>query len=182
MAGRHPNDRGSRSDVSPVPRYRSQSGPFLLSAGFRPFFLAAALWAALAVPLWLAAFTGEAALPTLLLPNVWHVHEMVFGFAAATVAGFLLTAIPNWTGRMPLQGGPLAGLVLLWAAGRIAVLASATIGAAAAAALDLPFPLVFLAVVAREILAGRNWRNLPMIAALSLLFVGNLLVHLESLG
>jgi uncharacterized protein involved in response to NO len=182
MAGRHPNDRGSRSDVSPVPRYRSQSGPFLLSAGFRPFFLAAALWAALAVPLWLAAFTGEAALPTRLLPSVWHVHEMVFGFAAATVAGFLLTAIPNWTGRLPLQGVPLAILVLLWAAGRIAVLASATTGAAVAAALDLAFPLAFLAVVAREVLAGRNWRNLPMIAALGLLLAGNLLVHLDGLG
>jgi uncharacterized protein involved in response to NO len=171
-----------QDEVSPIPRYRAQTGPALLSAGFRPFFLVAAVWAALAVPLWLAAFVGGAELSTLLLPNVWHVHEMVFGFAAATVAGFLLTAIPNWTGRMPLQGGPLAGLVLLWAAGRIAVLASATIGAAAAAALDLAFPLAFLAVVAREILAGRNWRNLPMIVALTLLLAGNLLVHLDSLG
>jgi uncharacterized protein involved in response to NO len=168
--------------MSPIPRYRPQSGPDLLSAGFRPFFLLSALWAALAVPLWLAVYTGESELPTRLLPNVWHVHEMVFGFAAATVAGFLLTAIPNWTGRMPLQGAPLAILVLLWAAGRVAVLASATIGAAAAACLDLAFPLAFVAAVAREILAGRNWRNLPMIAALSLLFAGNLLVHLDSLG
>ena len=69
------------------------------------------------IPLWY----GEGDLPTRLLPNVWHVHEMVFGFAAATVAGFLLTAIPNWTSRMPLQGAPLAVLVLLWAAGRVAV-------------------------------------------------------------
>jgi uncharacterized protein involved in response to NO len=168
--------------LSPIPRYRPQSGPYLLSAGFRPFFLLSALWAALAVPLWLVAYTGESELPTRLLPSVWHVHEMVFGFAAATVAGFLLTAIPNWTGRMPLQGGPLAVLVLLWACGRIAVLASTTIGAAAAAVLDLAFPLAFVAVVAREILAGRNWRNLPMIGALSLLLAGNLLVHLEAAG
>lgn len=168
--------------MSPIPRYRAQSGPYLLSAGFRPFFLLAALWAALAVPLWLAVFTGAANLPTCLPPNVWHVHEMVFGFAAATVAGFLLTAIPNWTGRMPLQGASLAVLVALWALGRLAVLASATIGAVAAAGLDLAFPLVFLAVVAREILAGRNWRNLPMLGALTLLLAGNLLVHLEALG
>jgi uncharacterized protein involved in response to NO len=168
--------------LSPIPRYRAQRGPYILSAGFRPFFLLAALWAALAVPLWLAVFTGEGELPTRLLPTVWHVHEMVFGFAAATVAGFLLTAIPNWTGRMPLQGGPLAALVLLWVAGRIAVLASAAIGATAAACLDLAFPLAFLAVVAREILAGRNWRNLPMLGALTLLLAGNLLVHLEALG
>jgi len=115
-------------------------------------------------------------------PAVWHVHEMVFGFGAAAVAGFLLTAIPNWTGRLPLQGGPLAGLVLLWAAGRIAALISLKTGAIGAAVLDLSFPLAFFGVVAREIIAGRNWRNLPMLGALMLLLLGNLLAHLESLG
>jgi uncharacterized protein involved in response to NO len=154
----------------------------LLSAGFRPFFLLAALWAALAVPLWLLAFAGESEVPSALPPVVWHVHEMVFGYGAATVAGFLLTAIPNWTGRMPLQGAPLAVLVALWLAGRAAVLLSARIGVDAAAFLDLAFPLVFLAVVAREIVAGRNWRNLPMTAALALLLAGNLLVHLDAIG
>ena len=165
-----------------IPRYRRQSGPVLLSAGFRPFFLGAAIWAALAIPLWLALYANEIGLPSTLAPLVWHAHEMVFGFAMAAVAGFLLTAIPNWTGRMPLQGGPLAILVLLWASGRIAVLFSAAIGAPAAAIVDLAFPMVFLAVVARELLAGRNGRNLPMLGALLLLLIGNLLVHLESLG
>jgi uncharacterized protein involved in response to NO len=75
----------------------------------------------------------------------------------------------------------LVALFVLWAAGRLAVLFSATIGAVAAAAIDLAFPAIFLAIVAREILAGRNWRNLPMLAALSLLLAGNLLVHLETL-
>ena len=175
-------DTPTLSVVTPMPRYRPQSGPAILSAGFRPFFLLAALWAAIAIPLWLAIFTGQTDMPTRLDPVVWHVHEMIFGFGAAAVAGFLLTAIPNWTGRMPLQGGPLAGLVLLWAAGRAAVLSSAWIGAASAAVLDLAFPAVFFAVVAREILAGRNWRNLPMLVALALLFSGNLLVHLDALG
>ena len=168
--------------VTAIPRYRPHSGPAILSAGFRPFFLLSALWAAVAIPLWLVVFDGRADLPTLLAPMVWHVHEMVFGFAAATVAGFLLTAIPNWTGRMPLQGGPLAVLVVLWAAGRCAVALSDRIGAPAAMAFDLAFPAVFWLVVAREILAGRNWRNLPMLAALGLLFVANLLVHLEAVG
>jgi uncharacterized protein involved in response to NO len=154
----------------------------VLSAGFRPFFLLAALWAALAVPLWLAFFAGEVELPTALPPAVWHVHEMVFGYGAAAVAGFLLTAIPNWTGRLPLQGGPLAILVLLWGAGRLAMVLSAVIGSTAATVLDLAFPALFLAVVAREIVAGRNWRNLPMLGALALLLLGNLLVHLEALG
>ncbi|HLI12668.1 MAG TPA: NnrS family protein [Alphaproteobacteria bacterium] len=168
--------------MTAIPRYRASAAPALFSAGFRPFFLLSAIWAAVAIPLWLAFFSGGAAVPTALAPAMWHVHEMVFGFAAATVAGFLLTAIPNWTGRMPLQGGPLVVLVLLWLAGRLAMLFSATIGAPAAAALDLAFPAAFLAVVAREILAGRNWRNLPMVAALAFLLAGNLLVHLDPLG
>ena len=165
-----------------IPRYRSQHGPALLSAGFRPFFLLSATWASLAVPIWVAAFAGQVPLPTALPPAVWHVHEMVFGFAAATVAGFLLTAIPNWTGRMPLQGGPLAVLAVLWLCGRVAMLFSSCIGAGATAALDLAFPLVFLGVIAREIIAELNWRNLPMVVALACLLVGNVLVHLDAGG
>lgn len=168
--------------MTAIPRYRALAGPVILSAGFRPFFLGSAIWAAVAIPLWLCAYAEGLVVPTQLAAFVWHAHEMVFGFAAATVAGFLLTAIPNWTGRMPLQGAPLAALVLLWAAGRVAVLLSAVIGAPAAAVADLSFPAAFLAVIAREILAGKNWRNLPMLGALSLLLVGNLLVHLDALG
>lgn len=168
--------------MTAIPRYRAHAGSVILSAGFRPFFLGSAIWAAIGVPLWLWAYTGGLVVPTRLPPSVWHAHEMIFGFAAATVAGFLLTAIPNWTGRMPLQGGPLATLVFLWAIGRAAVLLSAVIGAPLAAAADLSFPAAFLAVVAREITAGRNWRNLPMLGALALLLIGNLLVHLDVLG
>ena len=168
--------------MTAIPRYREHAGPVILSAGFRPFFLGAAIWAAVAIPLWLGAYTAGLVVPTRLAPSVWHAHEMVFGYAAAAVAGFLLTAIPNWTGRMPLQGGPLATLVSLWAIGRAGVLLSTAIGAPAAAVADLSFPAVFLAVVAREILTGKNWRNLPMLGALSLLLIGNLLVHFEALG
>jgi uncharacterized protein involved in response to NO len=165
-----------------IPRYRRQDGPALLSAGFRPFFLFGALWAALAIPIWLVVFAGESQLPSRLAPVVWHVHEMIFGYGAAVVAGFLLTAIPNWTGRMPLQDWPLAALLGLWAAGRFAVLFSAKLNPPTVAALDLAFPTVFAAVVTREIVTGRNWRNLPMLVALALLFTGNLLVHLDALG
>jgi uncharacterized protein involved in response to NO len=168
--------------MAAIPRYRPQTGPVVLSAGFRPFFLAASLWSFVAIPIWLAFFAGHSQLPTALSPIVWHVHEMIFGFGAATVAGFLLTALPNWTGRLPLQGGPLAFLVLLWAVGRVAVLVSERIGPDTAAALDLAFPVVFLGAVGREIFAGRNWRNLPMLGALALLLLGNLLVHLEPVG
>jgi len=172
--------------MPPIPRYRAQeSQAFLatfLSAGFRPFFLSAALWAAVALPLSIAYFEMAAELPTRFSPSIWHPHEMAFGFGGAVVAGFLLTAIPNWTGRMPLQGKPLAGLVALWFLGRIAVFFSASAPAPVAAALDLAFPAAFFLVVAREIATGRNWRNLPMVAALALLFVGNLLTHLDAMN
>lgn len=165
-----------------IPRYKSFSGPALLSAGFRPFFLLSAIWALIAVPVWLLVYTGGPAPLTAMAPIVWHPHELIYGYGGAVVAGFLLTAIPNWTGRLPLQGWPLASLVILWIAGRIAVCCSAVVGAPLAAAVDLLFPIAFLAVVSREIVAGRNWRNLPMLGALSMLLAGNVLVHLETLG
>lgn len=165
-----------------IPRYRPFRGPALLQEGFRPFFLGAALWSALALCLWLGSLAGHVALPTSFDPLAWHGHEMIFGFAAATVGGFLLTAIPNWTGRLPLQGAPLAVLALTWLAGRAAVAVSAWIGALPAAAIDLAFLVLLLMAVLREIAAGRNWRNLPMPAALGLLIAANLLVHLEAVG
>jgi uncharacterized protein involved in response to NO len=167
--------------MTAIPQYRAHQGPVILSAGFRPFFLGASIWAAIAVPIWLCAYAEGLVIPTQLGPAIWHAHEMVFGFASATVAGFLLTAVPNWTGRLPLQGWPLATLFLLWAIGRIGVLLSTVIGAPAAAVADLVFPVAFLAAVAREILAGKNWRNLPIVGALVLLLVGNALIHVEAL-
>ena len=134
------------------------------------------------MPIWLCVYTGKIVLPSALAPTLWHVHEMIYGFAFATVAGFLLTAIPNWTGRLPLKGPPLAVLAALWLAGRLAVLFSGSIGAPAAALVDLAFPAAFAAVIARELIAGRNWRNLPMLVALALLLCGSTLVHLEAIG
>ncbi len=154
-------------------------GPVFLSAGFRPFFLLASVWSAAAVPLWLAAYVHGYAPRSGLPAQLWHAHEMVFGFGLAAVTGFLLTAIPNWTGRLPVRGAALGALALLWIAGRIAVLAA---DAATAAIVDLAFPAVLIAVVARELAAGRNFRNLPMIVALALLFTGSLLVHLHANG
>jgi uncharacterized protein involved in response to NO len=112
----------------------------------------------------------------------WHAHEMVFGFGLAAVAGFLLTAIPNWTGRPPLRGAALAALAALWIAGRVALLVSYAIGAVPAALLDLLFGATLIAIVAHELIAGRNRRNLPIAAALGLLLAGNTLVHLQATG
>ncbi len=161
---------------------RAYGGPAILAVGFRPFFLGAGLWAAGAVALWLAQLAGWPALPSAFDPIAWHAHEMLFGYVAAVIAGFLLTAIPNWTGRLPVCGRQLGGLFALWCAGRVAVGVSAWIGPAPAAALDLAFPVALCAVVLREILAGGNWRNLPIAAIVAVLAASNGLVHLEALG
>jgi uncharacterized protein involved in response to NO len=154
----------------------------ILERGFRPFFLAAGLWGALVVAVWLAIIAGALALPSAFDPAAWHAHEMLFGYAVTAVAGFLLTAIPNWTGRLPVSGSRLALLVGLWAIGRLAVATSAVIGVETAAAADAAFLFVFWATILREILAGRNRRNLVVAALVGLLAVCNLLIHLEYLG
>lgn len=153
-----------------------------LQMGFRPFFLAAGLWGVLVMVLWLGQLAGRLSLPSLFDPITWHAHEMIFGYAAAAVAGFLLTAVPNWTGRLPVRGLPLAGLVALWLLGRAAVTTSAWIGAPLAALLDLAFPLLFLVLAGREIVAGKSRKNLLMVALLALLLIGNAAVHFETLG
>ena len=83
---------------------------------------AGAIWAALSIALWIPQYAGDLAVPSAISPLDWHIHEMLFGYVSAIVAGFLLTAIPNWTGRLPVCGAPLAGLVTLWLAGRVAML------------------------------------------------------------
>jgi uncharacterized protein involved in response to NO len=164
-----------------APASRAQRGAAILVYGFRPFFFLAGLSAVLGLGLWLVDLAGVFAIPTDFTPLTWHAHEMLFGFTVAAIAGFLLTAIPNWTGRLRLQGGPLLGLVLLWLAGRLAVAVSVVLGAWPAAAIDLAFLAALLFVVAREIVAGKNWRNLPMLAAIGALLVANGLMHAEAL-
>jgi uncharacterized protein involved in response to NO len=161
---------------------RRAAGPVLLARSFRPFFLAAGLWGAGALALWLAQIKGLVTLPSTLDPLAWHAHEMMLGFVMAAVAGFLLTAIPNWTGRLPVAGSGLAALVGLWVAGRIAVATSALIGPTLAALIDLALPAALIAVVVRELAAGGNWRNLPMAAALLMLMAAGAAFHGEALG
>jgi uncharacterized protein involved in response to NO len=154
--------------------------PPILTQGFRPFFLAAGVWAAAALALWLTMLSTGAALPSRFDPLAWHIHEMLFGFVTAVVAGFLLTAIPNWTGRLPVSGRSLGLLASLWLAGRLTCLVSALMPAWLAAPLDLAFPAALAAVIAREIVAGRNWRNLAMTVPVIVLGIADLLTHLEA--
>jgi uncharacterized protein involved in response to NO len=155
----------------------SSPGLAVLSYGFRPFFLLGALWAAAALPAWVAMlefglepsgpFTGVR----------WHAHEMTFGYLAAVMAGFALTAVPNWTGRLPLSGVPLAGLAVLWVAGRVAcALVDAPL---VALVVDAAFLVVLAVAFWREIIAGGNWRNIPIAALFSLMALANIAFHGE---
>jgi len=166
--------------MTPIPRLRAYSGPAVLSYGFRPFFLIGAFYAALAILAWLPLFYGELALATTFTPRDWHVHEMLYGYIPAVVTGFLLTAIPNWTGRLPLQGLPLLVLVSAWAAGRVAVTFSAEIGWLAAGLIDSGFLVLIVAATAREIIAGRNWGNLKVLVPVTILGLGNAGFHAEA--
>lgn len=158
---------------------RAYRGPAVLSYGFRPFFLAGAAWAAVAVAIWLPMLAGRLVLPTAFAPLEWHVHELLYGYVPAVVAGFLLTAVPNWTGRLPVVGPRLLALFLAWLAGRFAVLFSNALGPGPSAAIDLAFLAILGAVIAREIVAGGDKRNLKVLAMVALLFVGNAIFHLE---
>ncbi|TJX47211.1 MAG: short-chain dehydrogenase, partial [Mesorhizobium sp.] len=119
-----------------VSRLRSYCGPAFLSYGFRPFFLLGSLYAALSILFWLPMYAGELDAHSAFVPVDWHIHEMLFGYLPAILTGFLLTAIPNWTGRLPVQGLSLLALVVLWLAGRVAVFFSADLGWQAAAVID----------------------------------------------
>ena len=156
-------------------RYRAYRGHPLFSMGFRPFFLVAALWAAFAIPIWIGANAGW--LPAHHFTRAWHAHEMLFGYLSGVIAGFLLTAVPNWTGRLPVTGGPLVALVLLWCAGRAAMLIPFF---TAAPVIDSAFLFVFAIVVGREIVAGRNARNLPVLILLTVLGCANVLSHIPT--
>jgi uncharacterized protein involved in response to NO len=164
------------TEASPMPM------PALLTVAFRPFFLLAGLFAALGVPSWLLIRSGDLTFAGPLGGSLWHGHEMIFGFAVAVFAGFLLTAAQNWTGRTTVRGFPLAVLALLWVAGRVLLLVPAG---------DMPWPgivvdTLFLPAVAvlllRPLLLTGNWRNVLFPAGLLVLAALNLAVHLSALG
>jgi uncharacterized protein involved in response to NO len=171
---------GSAAIAAAVSRPRGYQGWPLLAAGFRPFFLLGSLYAGLAIMVWLPVFYGELTLVSAFAPRDWHVHEMLYGYLPAVITGFLFTAIPNWTGRLPIRGVPLLALVIVWIAGRLAVTFSAETGWLAAMLIDASFLLLVAAAAAREIMAGRNWKNLSVVMLVLVLLAGNVAFHLEA--
>ena len=166
------------SDRSSGPEPLLWHGTALFNLGFRPFYLLAALLAAAGIPLWLAQFFGGFSLPGPYAPMAWHAHEMVFGFAVAVIAGFLLTAARNWTGLPTPTRAPLAGLAALWLAGRVLML---TGPAWAAMVVDLAFLPVVAAALWLPLQRSRN-RNRLFVALLLVLAAANLAFHLAHSG
>lgn len=151
----------------------------LLRLGFRPFYLGTALLACLSVPLWVAIFLGRMQMPLDMPPLLWHGHEMLFGFAAGVVVGFLLTAVKAWTGLETARGPLLGTLALLWLAARVAALVAPY---PVFAALDMALLPAVAAILLRVLIKAGNKRNIPLISLLVLMAVANLVFHLAVLG
>ena len=171
-----------RSLLEPFPPPSSESSLAVARKGFRPFFLLAGAFAVVALLLWMLILLGRANPGAYFDPIGWHAHEMIFGFAVAVIAGFLLTAVSNWTKQETLVGVPLLALSALWCAGRVALFAPELLPRWGPAALDLPFLPVLAAVVAVPLLRTGNYRNLVFVAILLGLWLTNVMMHLDALG
>jgi uncharacterized protein involved in response to NO len=175
MTGQKATTRGE--EMLALRRRREAASIPFFRGGFRPFFFAGPVWAVAALTLWLLTLGGRVDLPTAIDPLAWHRHEMLFGFVGAVIGGFLLTAVPNWTGRLPIAGWPLAGLLGLWSAARLALLCSAAVGVYVAAILDVGFFVTLALLAAREVLQSKN-RNLPVVGLILLFGLADALDYL----
>ena len=156
----------------------ASDGFALWNLGFRPFYLLASSFAAFSILLWVFQYTGQ--LPAVYVRSpAWHGHEMLYGYTLAVVAGFLLTAVRNWTGRPTPAGWPLLALAVLWVAGRVLVL---TPFAAVSAVVNAAFPVAVAVGIGIPIVQSRNRRNYFFVALLLLLGLTVLAFHLAQLG
>ncbi|WP_018987346.1 NnrS family protein [Methylophilus methylotrophus] len=168
--------------ISPPSRKRPAQAFALLNLGFRPFFLVAACFAALSIGLWVWKYITQSA-PALntVSASQWHAHEMLYGFAFAVIAGFLLTAVKNWTGIQTLHGRPLMGLVACWTVARV-VMQFAPSQVALAALFDGVFNLWLLIAVAWPIIRVKQWRQLGVLSKIALLTLGNMAFYAQATG
>jgi len=159
-----------------APRHNPISA--LLAHPFRPFFLITGIYAVAVMVGWIAFLFGGMPIPVGWAPVQWHSHEMLYGFVTAATAGFVLTAMTNWTGAQPLQGHKLLALLLLWLVGRLAMWFGGWLPDLLVAVLDLAFLPVLGIYVARVLIAHNNRRNFILVAVLALLFAGNLMMQI----
>ena len=152
---------------------------YLFSAAFRPFFLGASALAVIWMSLWLSYLLAGVPAHDNIMPVLWHGHEMLFGFAMAVIAGFLLTAMQNWTGLKLVTPGQLALLVVIWLAARVAFVFSGLLPLWLVSLFDLAFMPLLCLVVARTLIRGENRRNYSFIALLLVFWILNILLHLE---
>lgn len=164
--------------VYPAKRDAGNAMP-LFALGFRPFYLLAGVSAVGAIGLWLAIYAGAVNVAGYLSGMAWHRHEMIFGFACAVIAGFLLTAVRNWTGRPTPHGAALAALVALWLLGRILIL---TGPAVPAAIVDVAFLPVLAVAIALPIVRSANTRNMKLLVVLAGLTAANAVYHFAASG
>lgn len=154
----------------------------LFNLGFRPFFLFAAIFSIISLSKWIHLYLGN---QSIAMPNIsasqWHAHEMLYGYALAVIAGFLLTAVKNWTGLATLQGKPLAVLVLCWASARAVMLAKPD-WVWVAALFDMAFNLGLAVAITRPIVKVKQWRQLGVLAKVMLLSIGNAAYYAAALG
>ena len=161
------------------PSDNAARGFALWNLGFRPFYLLAGVFAVLALALWTAHYAGWLAGASYLRDPLWHAHEMIFGYAFAVIAGFLFTAVCNWTGLSTPTGGKLAAIVALWVAGRVLV---ATPWPLLAAAADTAFAVALAAGIGVPLVASGNRRNYFFIALMLAIGGANLAFHLAMSG
>jgi uncharacterized protein involved in response to NO len=152
--------------------------PVLLAYGFRPFFLLTGIYAVVVVLGWMGFLFAGWPLPLGWSPFKWHSHEMLYGLVSAAIAGFLLTAVTNWTGSAPLRGRALLALVGLWLAGRVFMWLATWVPGWLVAAVDLSFLAFLTLYLLRVLLRFGNHRNLILAAVLAILWLGNLLMHM----
>jgi len=155
--------------------------PFF-ALGFRAFFALAGFAALVLIVFWNAMFKGTFMLEHYFSDSYWHAHEMLLGYAVAVIAGFLLTAVKNWTGKQTITGDQLASLCLLWLYGRILPFYAGLLPDALIALVDFSFLPVLAYQVSKPIIQVKQYRNLVFIALLLLLSLGNGLIHIEMLG
>jgi uncharacterized protein involved in response to NO len=154
----------------------------LFGLGFRIFFALAGLSALILIVLWNAIFKGALSVDNYFAANYWHAHEMLLGYSAAVIAGFLLTAVKNWTDKPTLTGDKLAGLALLWLYGRILPFYAGLLPDPLIALVDFAFLPILAYQISLPIMQARHFKSLVFIGLLLLLTLGNGLIHAEILG